>query len=457
MITVHQKYAAIGRLKGETPPSSTAPVLKALHAALSQGTLPCLTMPYAESLQEALTKLEPFLHSFKHMIVLGIGGSALGARTLQQAFFPEQDYPKHKGRSLWIADNLNAKTLSAWTQNLDPKESLVVVISKSGGTVETMAQYSLFRHWLSEDLGEAWTDHVFAITDEEEGVLRQEVKNHSLKSLPVPKHLGGRFSVFSAVGLVPAAFLGIDWKALLQSAKAINASLVDNPREEILQSHPAWSIATWAAHCMQEGYDQLIFFNYIAHWPSLGAWFNQLWAESLGKNGKGSLPVPALGATDQHSLLQMFLDGKQNKACLLLRSEGETAKNQPTLVNVPKAFEYLEGKSLEEILQAECLGTAAALAQCQIPLMHISLKKSDEEAAGAFMALCMTTTLFTAWLIGVNPVDQPAVELSKKLSKAQLLSTTLGGDLASVSDKDKSEEAKKYEQELAIIQQFLAP
>jgi len=446
-VELNPKYAHIGRLH-KAPNTNVDPeaILARLKTVVQEGSVPCLTMPYMDELWIELLTLESYLQSFKHMIVLGIGGSALGARTLQQAFYPEQNYPNHQGRSLWIADNLNTEALAAWMAALDPKETLVVVISKSGDTVETMAHYLLLRQWLQKALPTDWAQHLFAITDAKLGYLRQEVISHKIPSLTVPDHLGGRYSVFSAVGMVPAAFLGIDWQTLLASAYAMNAPLTQDCTLSTLQAHPAWDFAVWAYTCTQQKYDKLVFFNYVPAWPSLGAWFSQLWAESLGKSGKGSMPIPALGVTDQHSLLQMFLDGPQNTACLFLHCPD--LPQGDIVPDVPAQLAYLRKKTMGELLEAECLGTAAALAQAQVPLMQIKLEAANPQDAGAFMAFCMTATIFTGWLLDINPFDQPAVEFGKRIAKAHLLNT---------SDSCTPEDLAPYQKELEILQQFLAP
>jgi glucose-6-phosphate isomerase len=339
---------------------------------------------------------------------------------LQKAFFPAQDRPGHTGPWLWIADNIDADTLGAWMAALDPRDTTVVVISKSGGTIETMAQYFLVRRWLREKLGQDWKKHVVLITDEKSGQLRAEAQNEKLLSLPVPDHLGGRYSVLSAVGLLPAAFLGMDFKALLRGAAANAAALL--PAEisaSALLRHPAWHLAVWSRELMERGYDELIFFSYIPLWNYFGAWFSQLWAESLGKEGKGSMPVPAVGVTDQHSVNQMFLDGPRNKGCLFLTCDG-LDKGPAFGKDVPAAWDWLGDKNFGDLLQAEALGTRMALCKSQVPLVHIAMTSADEEGAGRLMGLCMSATILTGWLLDINPIDQPAVELGKRLANARL-------------------------------------
>lgn len=395
-----------------------------LASEVNEGILPYLGMPYRESLERDLPDVLEKVRRYKNMIVLGIGGSALGARALQKSFFPSQDRPGHTGPWLWIADNIDAASLEAWMAALDPADTAVVVISKSGGTIETMAQYFLIRRWLQKGLGEAWREHVVAVTDEKAGELRAEAVRENLVSLTVPDYLGGRYSVLSAVGMLPAAYMGMDWKGLMDGAAAVAEPLLAAAQSgdgmiAALARHPAWHMAVWNRELMEHGYDELIFFSYIPLWNYFGAWFSQLWAESLGKGGKGSMPVPAVGVTDQHSVNQMFLDGPRNKGCIFLTSSSLPPGPAFGTDVLPK-WNWLSDKRFGDVLQAEALGTRMALTQSGVPLVNVDMAATDEVAAGKLMGLLMTATVLTGWLLDINPIDQPAVELGKRLANARL-------------------------------------
>lgn len=385
---------------------------------ICNGTLPFISMPYREELEVQLEEAAPWLDGFEHMLVLGIGGSALGARALQKAFYPQQDRPGHTGKSLWIADNIDSITLEAWFENLPAEKTVVVVISKSGGTIETLSQYFLARTWLQQAMGDAWKDNVLFITDVAQGYLRQEADGLGIRSMPVPDHLGGRYSVLSAVGMVPAAFLGMNWKALLNGAASVGRGL-ESVDTEGLAAHPSWKLAVWNRTLMERDYSQLIFFSYIPLWAPFGDWFAQLWAESLGKEGKGSMPLPAVGVTDQHSTQQMFLDGPRDKGCLLLTCPA-LPRGPQFGEDLPEKWAYLRGAHFGDLLQAEGLGTQMALASQQTPLVEMRMGKADEEQAGKLIALLEIATVLTGWLLDINPLDQPAVELGKRLANARL-------------------------------------
>jgi glucose-6-phosphate isomerase len=407
-----------------------------LSEEITSGRLPFVNMPYMETLLRQLDEMKEYLSRFEHMLLLGIGGSALGARALQKAFFPQQDRPDHKGPWLWIGDNVDPHTLQGYFETLPAEKTVVVVVSKSGGTIETASQYILAKQWLREQLGESWTDNILAVTDAKNGELRKEVEELGMQSLPVPDNLGGRYSVLSAVGLVPAVFLGLDYRQIAlgahDAAKELCAAKLT---EKNLNDHAAWRLAVWNRALMEQGYSELIFFVYIPLWATFGDWFAQLWAESLGKEGKGSMPLPSVGVTDQHSVNQMYLDGPRNKGCLFLTCSG--LDHGPAFPDeLPGKFSFLKGKRFGELLQAEALGTRMALTQNEVPLVAMDLPNAGLYDAGKLIMLLELTTLLTGWLLDLNPLDQPAVELGKRLANARL-------------------QADGYEQEKADLKAFL--
>jgi glucose-6-phosphate isomerase len=401
---------------------------------IKAGKLPFLATPFMAALEKELAELESgFLKGFEHMLLLGIGGSALGARALQKAFAPGQDLPGHTGKSIWIMDNVDAAVLEAHLERLPVGKTLVYVVSKSGDTIETIGQYFLVKAWLQKALPQNWKDHLLLNTDENKGYLREEAKAFGIRTLPVPDNLGGRYSAISAVGLVPAAFLGMDWRGLVRGFQAVAAPLCDPKLDAAsLAAHPSFEFAVWGKALMDAGYCELITFFYIPQWASFADWFAQLWAESLGKDGMGSQPIPTVGATDQHSVNQMFLDGPRNKACLFVeRATGP--EGLPFPKDMPAIFDYLQGKRFGVLLPAEALGTRMGLCQSQVPLLCLRLGKDDAFAAGKMMALLGAATLLTGWLMGINPVDQPAVELGKRLAKARLGASGLAEEKAALS------------------------
>lgn len=406
------------RAKEDTQLLARAPKLaETLKTQMDAGELPFLTMPYVPALERDLPPILEKIKKYKHMLVLGIGGSALGARAMQKAFAPGQDEPGYNGPRLWIADNVCAEQLESLLTKLKPEETVVVSISKSGGTIETVAQYFLVCAWLKDALGDVWREHLIVVTDAKKGFLRQEASEGNLASLEAPDFLGGRYSALSAVGLLPAGFMGINWRDLLAGAADVAKLLVNDPAS--IATHPSFALARWAMTLQDYDYDELIFFCYAPQWAAYGPWFAQLWAESLGKSGKGSMPIPALGVTDQHSVNQMFLDGPRNKGCLFLTAN-QPEKGREFKDALPPAWSWLAHKTFGALLEAEALGTRMALCQNGVPLVGVHMENLKERAAGQLMMLLEAATIFTGWLMGINPVDQPAVELGKRIANCKL-------------------------------------
>ena len=430
--------ASWDRLPTSTALRSRAGELSAkLAGEVAAGRLPFLATPFMPALEQELASLETdYLNHFDHMLLLGIGGSALGARALQKAFAPGQDLPGHTGKSLWILDNVDPKLLAAHLSRLPAATTLVYVVSKSGDTIETIGQYFLVKQWLQKALPERWKDHLLLNTDENKGYLREEATTFGIRTLPVPDNLGGRISAISAEGLVRDGVVGMDVRALTDGFCSVARPLAHPVLDaQKLAAHPSFELAVWAKALMDAGYSELITFFYIPQWACFADWFAQLWAESLGKDGQGSQPIPAVGVTDQHSVNQMFLDGPRNKACLFVeRAPSAQGPEGPAFpADMPAIFDYLQGKRFGELLPAEALGTRMALCQNAVPLVALRLGCDDAHAAGKMMALLGAATLLTGWLMGINPVDQPAVELGKRLAKARLGAAGLNEEKAALA------------------------
>ncbi len=393
------------------------PYADRLKKEVEANLLPFLKLPFFEELCEEIEILRPFFSKYKHLLLLGIGGSALGPRALQRAFAPGQDRPMHNGKSLWIMDNVDPESFADTLNRLPKEDTLVVTISKSGGTIETISQYFIVKEIYQKLYPSTWQEYFIHVTDKNKGFLREEANTYNIRTLEVPDNLGGRYSVMSAVGMLPMAFLGVDYKALMQGAIDIGRTIANDYSQ--LESSDAWKIASWAKELLDNDYSQLLLFIYHPAWATFGAWFVQLWAESLGKGGKGSMPIAAVGVTDQHSALQMFLDGPKDKGCIFLSSQADKEKIfLPETLN--DTWSFIESKPLGDILEAETLATRMALVENNVPLIHAHYPKADCYEAGQFMMTLELATVLTGWLLDINPIDQPAVEQGKVLANAKL-------------------------------------
>lgn len=407
---------------GKLAPNSNAPQMMAeaqaripaILAAL-EGKHTFMNLPATRAdLPEIDRWAERIRNHFSHVIVLGTGGSSLGAMTLtaltQPRFAPA-------GLNIHYVDNADPHTLAQLFDQLPLSDCFFLAVSKSGNTVETVATLLVAIEHL-EAGGFAVKEHCLAITMQSASPLRNIAEHYDLPILLHDAELGGRFSVLSVVGLLPAALAGLSLSGLRDGAE----SVMTNIKTHGAASAPAIGAALQYA-LLQAGKTQSILMPYVDRLENVGRWYQQLWAESIGKNGKGSTPVRALGAVDQHSQLQLYLDGPRDKFITLL---GIAPQGQGAAINAAQAQQfglgYIAGQKLGSILAAQQQGTAQTLTRNQIPLRQITLPALDEPSVGALLQHYMMETVLMAGLLEVNAFDQPAVEESKVLAREWLAS-----------------------------------
>lgn len=363
---------------------------------------------------------------WENLVVLGIGGSALGNIAIQSALNPPTHNllpaSKRRGPRLFVIDNVDPANFRAIMDVCDPKATLFNVISKSGETAETAAQFMIVRDILAAAVGAKAKDHVVAITDERKGTMRAICDAAGYTTLPVPDGVGGRFSALSPVGLFSALMCGIDIDALLDGAHDMETrcrkpGLHDNPAAllaTVLHAHGTAAPAPKPNHVLMP---------YANNLYLLADWYRQLWAESLGKRhntaGKevfaGFTPIKALGATDQHSQVQLYREGPNDKVFGFVEVESFA----PHDVTIPAglgvdALQYLEGQSMTKLLNAEKRATEYALVESQRPNYTIRFPKVDERHVGEFLMLWQVATAYAGLMLGIDAYDQPAVETGKK-------------------------------------------
>jgi glucose-6-phosphate isomerase len=370
-----------------------------------------------------------------HVLVLGIGGSALGTKALLTALRrPGWNEWDDEGRDffprLTILENVDPTSVRAALDRIDARRVLVNVISKSGGTAETMAQYMVVRRWLDDALGDASVRHLVFTTDPARGALRELANRDRIATLDVPPDVGGRFSVLSPVGLLPAALVGIDVEGLLAGARRA----VERAEADDLLQNPAalYAALHWAADT-ELGAGVHVLMPYTDRLREFAEWYRQLWAESLGKRvnrqGKvvhvGPTPVAAVGATDQHSQVQLFMEGPFDKIITFatvddLGADVPIPELPDSAGPLPPDLDYLRGHSLGALLQAEYEATSTALAQMGRMSCTLSLPDLSPASVGeAIMFFQLATGYAGAWY-GIDPFDQPGVELGKRLTYAAM-------------------------------------
>jgi len=405
---------------------------RALHADVQQrrhpGPLGFYQLPFeSQVVREIRTFADAAAPTFDNVLVLGIGGSALGTLALRQALRPPfwnelDDEQRDYFPRLFVLDNVDPATIGPLLDRLDIRRTLGNVISKSGATAETMAQFMILRARLLAAVGEdQLSAHLIFTTDPEKGVLRQLAAREGISTLPVPPNVGGRFSVLSAVGLLPAALMGIDIEQLLAGA----AAMIHRCETDDLLHNPAGLFAAlqYLAH-REQGAGIHVMMPYSDRLYGFADWFRQLWAESLGKRygtGGGELftgptPVKALGATDQHSQVQLYIEGPFDKTITFLAGGHDHDVAIPAAYPDSPELGYLGGRTLGELLDAERNATAAALAASGRMNMTIQLERIDAHAIGELIMLLQIATVYAGGLYGVDPLDQPGVELGKRLT-----------------------------------------
>ncbi len=407
---------------------------EALAGMRAEGNLAFADVIYQEKVAaEAKSLAQELNGKFENLVVMGIGGSALGNTTLHSALI----HPMHNllskeqrsDRPRWfVLDNVDPDLTSALLCTLDLSKTIFVVTSKSGTTPETMANFVIAYERLVNEVGQPnAASHVVAITDPEKGFLRQIATQNRFYTLPIPPKLGGRFSVLSAVGLFPAALCGIDVDGFLQGARRMVEACLRG--RDVMQS-PGYLAATvyYLADTTRDKHINVMF-PYSGRLVTFANWFVQLWAESLGKaqsrDGEtvnvGQTPIPAVGATDQHSQNQLFMEGPFDKIITFLDVERFDRD-----LTIPDDFRddpkigYLAGHTLTELIRTEKLGTELALKQRSRPTCSITLPRIDAETMGQLLMMFMLATAFAGELYNINAFDQPGVELGKQITKERL-------------------------------------
>ncbi len=348
----------------------------------------------------------------ENFLILGIGGSALGPKCILEALSPFHNISKKP--KVFIYDNVDPSTLDCIFKNIDIKKTAVNVISKSGGTGETAAGFKIVYEKMKKALGGRAEEMFVLTTDPGKGDLRRLANEKGFASLPIPPGVGGRYSVLSSVGLLLAEIIGVDSGDLLKGAADIHDRCL---KDEVWENPALMTACLCYLMDREEGRGIDVLVPYSDRLRSFSEWFCQLWAESLGKLGMGLSPYPSVGTTDQHSQMQLWMEGPENKVVIFLRVEDYGVDFQ-----MPHGFDdlpgmnYLSGHTLSELIKAEEEATELALAKIGRPNMTITIPRIDAYHLGQLFYFFEIMTAFVGFLYGVNPFNQPSVEESKRLT-----------------------------------------
>ncbi len=365
---------------------------------------------------------------FENILVLGIGGSALGGLAVTEALLkPYWNLLSNEQREglpkIFFLDNIDPDTMNGLFQVLDLKKTLVNVITKSGSTAETMSQFMVVKNILEQELGSDYRKNIVATTDKKTGILRQIAEQEGYKTFVVPDDVGGRFSVFSAVGLLPFALVGLDVDAMVNGIKDMDLALKNTDINENIAAQNA------LIHYLMDtrkGKNLSVMMPYSSRLKLVSDWYVQLWAESLGKNKDnlgndvhvGPTPIKALGATDQHSQIQLYNEGPNDKVINFVR-----VKEFDTTLDIPRIFEYtgigyLGGKTINQLINAEADSTRVALADYLRPTITITLERVDAYNVAQLLYMFEVQTAIAGELYNINTFNQPGVEQAKNYTYA---------------------------------------
>ena len=398
----------------------TRPVLDRLRQQRADRTLPFLTLPERrDDLAVVRALVDQASRKFSDLVVLGTGGSSLGGQTL--AALKAHPVPPATRNWLHFADNIDPHDYGVLIDGLDLANTLFIVISKSGSTAETLTQFLIALDAVKSAVGEDAMRGCFVlITEPGDNPLRRLATRWNLPVFDHDPALGGRYAALSFVGLLPAMFAGVDAASVRAGAgQALDLALsADDPAD----CPPAVGAALSIALAEERGIGTTVIMPYCDRLGAFAMWYRQLWAESLGKDGKGTTPVRAIGAVDQHSQLQLYLDGPADKlfTVITLDVEGSGRRVEPDLVAKDEALRYLSGRTIGDLFDAEQRATIQTLANKGRPVRVIRLEELDERRLGALMMHFMLETVIAGALLGVDPFDQPAVEQGKILTRDYL-------------------------------------
>lgn len=404
---------------------------KAMVEKREKGIMDFRDLPYNQN--EVVKEINGYVKEMKDkveaFVVLGIGGSALGPMAVQQAinspYYNELSKDKRGGYpKLYIADNVDPERLVYLFEILEIENCLFNVISKSGSTSETMSQFMIIKEMLEKRVGkDKAKQNIVCTTDKENGNLIKIAKEEGYKTFIIPSGVGGRFSQLTPVGLLPAAFCGIDIEEMLAGA----AFMDEICKEENIYKNPAHMYALLNYISMEKGKNIGVLMPYADSLKYMSDWYAQLWAESLGKrydnDGKevnvGTTPVKALGATDQHSQVQLYTEGPFDKIIVLMGVD-----NYRKEMKIPKTYEdmpslgFLGGNTQNKLIKVEQMATEYALLKAQKLNMTITLPEVNEFTIGQLIYFFEVATSFAGELMNINAFDQPGVEEGKNATYA---------------------------------------
>ncbi len=344
-------------------------------------------------------KLAKDISVYKKVLVLGVGGSSLGGKALTALKFQNK---------LEFLESIDPSTIKNSFDNLDIKNTFFLVISKSGQTIETICQTLILIDLLKKIKVKNFAKQFLFVTESKDNPIAKIALEIGAKIAHHPKEIGGRFSCFSIVGMLPALICGLDLKKIRNGAKKVVQEFIDGD-DKILNS------CNMQLELYDKGFKSNVIMPYIDDLKNFTDWYRQLWAESLGKNGFGSVPINSMGTIDQHSQLQLYLEGPKDKFFTFIVAK--KTKNDFLVKDLKGVKTLFGGKKLSEIVKVEQDTTIEVLNRKKLPIRIFEVEKLNEEVLGSLMAWMFLEVILIADLKNIDPFNQPAVELRKDLAK----------------------------------------
>ncbi|RLA64775.1 MAG: hypothetical protein DRQ88_06745 [Epsilonproteobacteria bacterium] len=363
-------------------------------------------------LSECKTVYEKF-KNHKNFIHVGMGGSSLGPEMLVDALATPL-----KRKNMTFLSNIEPDWIAEQLKDLSLKESVFYFVSKSGNTMESISLFLAIKNEMQSQgiKPEQFKDHIIVCTGPTGGVLNELITEYNLTKLEIPVHLGGRFSVLSAVGALPCLFAGIDPTPIWQGAKDLRDNLEAGDFKNNL-----FSLGMLLDELNNKGVTQTVLMPYSSKLKKFTEWFIQLWSESLGKKKNlsgediftGLTPISSIGTTDQHSQMQLFMEGPRDKFVFFLEVENQS-KDYSLNHGLPfKSLEIYQNRKLTDIFKAELEGTMKAFQDYGLPHVRLSIDGINEQNLGRLIFFFEALTVVMGVAFSVNPFDQPGVEASK--------------------------------------------
>lgn len=360
-----------------------------------------------EELKSVIETAERLRKQAEVVVVIGVGGSYLGARAVQDALSPYFGKDENNPEVIFAGHNLSGAYMNQLLKHVDDKEVAVIVISKSGTTTEPAIAFRILLEYMENRYGAASNERIVAITDQSKGALRELANRSGFTTFIVPDDVGGRFSVLTPVGLLPIAVSGIDILQLLEGAKSAMTAYASDD----LQSNSAYEYAAVRNHLLNKGYNIEILASFTPNFATFHEWWKQLFGESEGKDGKGIYPASVAYPTDLHSLGQYVQDGRREifETFVHFANQDENCEIPTTEDNLD-GLNYLSDKKMNEINDVTLEATMQAHKDGGVPIVHLTVGQQDAYHIGYTIYFFELACAMSAYLLGVNPFDQPGVE-----------------------------------------------